>query len=82
MSNDEKTKVAMPEPGVAEKVPSEEESHAMEWDDKDESRIRRRMDWRLVPTVFGLYLMCFIDRQVTPQEDAAASLTCPRSNIG
>ena len=32
------------------------------WTEADEKRIRSRMDWRIVPTVFVLYLMCFIDR--------------------
>jgi hypothetical protein len=33
-----------------------------EWTEADEARIRSRMDWRIVPTVFALYLFCFIDR--------------------
>jgi len=33
-----------------------------EWTLEDEKRIRNRMDWRIVPTVFVLYLLCFIDR--------------------
>ncbi len=33
-----------------------------EWTEEDEKRIKRRMDWRIVPTVFALYLLCFIDR--------------------
>ena len=35
---------------------------SMEWDAADEKRIRRRMDVRIVPAVFVLYLLCFIDR--------------------
>ncbi|KAG4433831.1 hypothetical protein IFR05_010679 [Cadophora sp. M221] len=34
----------------------------LEWTEEDESRIRMKMDWRIVPTVWILYLLCFIDR--------------------
>jgi hypothetical protein len=47
---------------TAEKVSSSEEDAPIEWTDEDEKRIRRRMDVRIVPTVFALYLLCFIDR--------------------
>ncbi|KAG4424024.1 hypothetical protein IFR04_002866 [Cadophora malorum] len=48
---------------MSEKVSSSEENLAgIEWDEADEKRIRQRMDWRIVPTVFCLYLLCFIDR--------------------
>lgn len=48
---------------MSEKVSSSEENLAgIEWDETDEKRIRQRMDWRIVPTVFCLYLLCFIDR--------------------
>jgi hypothetical protein len=55
-------KAVLSEPGVAEKVSSDDDSQSMEWNEKDEKRIRRRMDLRIIPTVFALYLMCFIDR--------------------
>jgi MFS transporter, ACS family, DAL5 transporter family protein len=38
------------------------QSGAIEWTAEDERRIRQRMDWRIVPIVLALYLMCFIDR--------------------
>ena len=38
------------------------QSGAIEWTSEDERRIRQRMDWRIVPVVLALYLMCFIDR--------------------
>lgn len=48
---------------MTEKVsPSEENLSSIEWDETDEKRIRNRMDFRIVPTVFCLYLLCFIDR--------------------
>lgn len=34
----------------------------IEWTVEDEERIRWRMDIRIIPIVFVLYLMCFIDR--------------------
>ncbi|KAL3421922.1 major facilitator superfamily protein [Phlyctema vagabunda] len=46
---------------ATEKVPSSDDL-SMDWNDEDEKRIRRRMDMRIVPTVFVLYLLCFIDR--------------------
>jgi hypothetical protein len=56
----EQEKVVLPD--IAEKASSDDDSQSMEWDESDEKRIRMRMDWRIVPTVFALYLMCFIDR--------------------
>lgn len=56
------TKESAPEVKLTEKVSSSEENFAVEWDELDEKRIRRRMDVRIVPTVFCLYLLCFIDR--------------------
>lgn len=38
------------------------QSSAIEWTAEDERRIRQRIDWRIVPVVLALYLMCFIDR--------------------
>lgn len=47
---------------AVKKTSSSEENLAIEWDATDEKRIRNRMDVRIVPTVFCLYLLCFIDR--------------------
>lgn len=33
-----------------------------EWSKDDEARIRRRLDLRVMPVIFILYLLCFIDR--------------------
>ncbi|KAL2068974.1 hypothetical protein VTL71DRAFT_15312 [Oculimacula yallundae] len=56
-------KEAAPAVNSSEKVSSSEEDlTSNEWNDADEKRIRRRMDFRIVPTVFCLYLLCFIDR--------------------
>ena len=32
------------------------------WTQEDEKRIRRRLDLKLMPIIFGLYLLCFVDR--------------------
>jgi hypothetical protein len=32
------------------------------WSKDDEGRIRRRLDLRVMPVIFILYLLCFIDR--------------------
>ncbi|KAF4617012.1 hypothetical protein G7Y89_g15138 [Cudoniella acicularis] len=42
---------------MTEKVSSSEENAPIEWDAADEKRIRNRMDVRIVPTVFALYLI-------------------------
>jgi len=52
---------------VAKEHLSDDDLHQtgdIEWTSEDEKRIRQRMDWRIVPTVLALYLMCFIDRSV------------------
>jgi len=41
---------------------SQDDPSSIEWDAADEKRIRNRMDWRIMPTVFLLYILCFIDR--------------------
>ena len=46
---------------MAEKASDNSDHASMEWNELDEKRIRERMDWRIVPTVFVLYLLCFID---------------------
>jgi hypothetical protein len=38
------------------------QSGEIEWRAADERRIRQRMDWRIVPIILALYLLCFIDR--------------------
>jgi len=40
----------------------ENDQQSIEWSDADEKRIRNKMDMRIVPTVFILYILCFIDR--------------------
>jgi len=40
----------------------ENDQQSIEWSDVDEKRIRNKMDMRIVPTVFILYILCFIDR--------------------
>jgi len=50
---------------VAKEHSSDDDLHqtaGFDWTPEDERRIRQRMDWRIVPTVLALYLMCFIDR--------------------
>ena len=50
-----------------EHLSDDEKNHQneqIEWTPEDEKRIRQRMDWRIVPVVLALYLMCFIDRWV------------------
>ena len=37
-------------------------SDEITWTDEEEKRIRNKIDWRVVPTVTFLYLLCFLDR--------------------
>ena len=32
------------------------------WTDDEERKVRRRLDYLIVPIVFTLYLLCFLDR--------------------
>ncbi|KAF2160912.1 hypothetical protein M409DRAFT_28790 [Zasmidium cellare ATCC 36951] len=32
------------------------------WTEEEETRVRRKLDWQIVPMVTVLYLMCFLDR--------------------
>lgn len=32
------------------------------WTNGEERKVRRRLDYRIVPIVFTLYLLCFLDR--------------------
>ncbi|KAH8589341.1 major facilitator superfamily domain-containing protein [Bisporella sp. PMI_857] len=44
------------------KIEQVENASTIEWTAADEKRIRNKMDLRIVPTVFVLYILCFIDR--------------------
>ncbi|PUU79243.1 major facilitator superfamily domain-containing protein [Tuber borchii] len=35
------------------------------WSTEEEARVRRQLDWRLIPLLTVLYLLCFTDRWVT-----------------
>lgn len=41
---------------------SNENELTVDWTAEDERRIRWKLDLRIVPAVFLLYLLCFIDR--------------------
>ncbi|KAK6439190.1 hypothetical protein LTR95_004609 [Oleoguttula sp. CCFEE 5521] len=38
------------------------EPELLTWTEEEERRIRRKLDWRIVPLVTLLYLLCFLDR--------------------
>jgi hypothetical protein len=46
---------------IAEKA----EEHGFEWTEAEENKMRRKLDIRIVPLLFFLFLLCFIDRLVT-----------------
>lgn len=33
-----------------------------QWTEEEETILRHKLDWQLVPTVTVLYLLCFLDR--------------------
>jgi len=39
-----------------------EHPEVIQWDEAEESHLTRKLDFRLVPIAFLLYLLCFIDR--------------------
>jgi hypothetical protein len=47
---------------MIEKTSLPEDEALADWTAHDESVIRQKLDFRLVPIVFLLYLLCFIDR--------------------
>jgi hypothetical protein len=38
--------------------------HAPQWTEAEETAVRHKLDWQIVPTVTILYLLCFLDRCV------------------
>ena len=42
--------------------PKEESLSSLTWTTEEETRIRRKLDYHIVPLVTLLYLLCFIDR--------------------
>ena len=41
---------------------SSDSDEEITWTEDEEKIIRNKIDWRLVPTVTFLYLLCFLDR--------------------
>ncbi|KAI0896030.1 MFS general substrate transporter [Annulohypoxylon nitens] len=60
-STDEKHDSDQPETVVLE-TKSQGSSEAPRWTPEEETALRRKLDWQLVPTVTILYLLCFLDR--------------------
>ncbi|KAI1101960.1 MFS general substrate transporter [Jackrogersella minutella] len=60
-SADEKSELEQPEALVLE-TKSEGSSEAPNWTVEEETALRRKLDWQLVPIVTILYLLCFLDR--------------------
>ncbi|KAK3633178.1 hypothetical protein LTR56_015954 [Elasticomyces elasticus] len=50
-----------PSPSGSEKLELSD-AESLTWDIEEETRIRRKLDWHIVPLVTLLYLLCFIDR--------------------
>ncbi|KAI1376527.1 MFS general substrate transporter [Hypoxylon crocopeplum] len=61
LRNDEKGELEQPD-AIALETKSEGSSEAPSWTVAEETAIRRKLDWQLVPTVTILYLLCFLDR--------------------
>ncbi|KAF3064891.1 hypothetical protein GL218_02573 [Daldinia childiae] len=58
---DEKSDIDQPE-ALALETKSQGSSEAPGWTAEEETVVRRKLDWQLVPTVTLLYLLCFLDR--------------------
>ena len=60
----ETEKVLANTPGHVEFDPAKgsDSDEEITWTEEEEKRIRNKIDWRLVPTVTFLYLLCFLDR--------------------
>lgn len=58
---DEKGDIDQPE-ALALETKSQGSSEAPGWTTEEETVVRRKLDWQLVPTVTLLYLLCFLDR--------------------
>ena len=41
---------------------SSDEDVQITWDEKEETAIRHKLDWQIVPIVTLMYLLCFLDR--------------------
>jgi len=48
-------------PRVAQQ-PSNDSGSIIEWTEDEETAVRRKIDWHIVPLVTLLYMMCFLDR--------------------
>ncbi|KPI37938.1 putative transporter [Cyphellophora attinorum] len=51
-----------PEVFEKEEVRQDETPNSIEWTEEEERRMRWKLDLRIVPTVFFLFLLCYIDR--------------------
>lgn len=49
-------------PSTSDKQEFEGGNADLTWSDDEEKKIRRKLDFRLVPIVTILYLLCFLDR--------------------
>ena len=49
-------------PTSSDKHEFDSERADLVWTDDEETRIRRKLDFRIVPLVTLLYLLCFLDR--------------------
>lgn len=43
---------------------SDRSVEAPQWTEAEETAVRHKLDWQIVPTVTFLYLLCFLDRSV------------------
>lgn len=60
---DEKKQGSLPEAVMLEDKSSSDSSDTpITWTVEEETKIRRKLDWQLVPMVSILYLLCFLDR--------------------
>ena len=50
---------------MVEGVPVDSDSEAVTWTEAEETAVRRKLDFQIVPLITFLYLLCFLDRYVS-----------------
>lgn len=53
---------------IAEPFPADSDNDQATWTVAEETAVRRKLDFMIVPMVTFLYLLCFIDRCVDPAQ--------------
>jgi hypothetical protein len=61
-SDSNQREITSPSPSSSDKHEFDSELADLTWSEDEEKKIRRKLDFRVVPLVTLLYLLCFLDR--------------------